>query len=48
MIKKGKFIQGDSKYTAYDITLEDIKILRTSDLNLIKWRAIIRAVALII
>lgn len=48
MIKKGKFIQGDSKYKAYDITLEDIKILKASDLNLIKWRAIIRAVALII
>lgn len=48
MIDKGKFIQGDSKYTAYDITLEDIEILRTSDLNLIKWRAIIRAVVVII
>lgn len=48
MIEKGKFIQGDSEYKAYDITLEDIKVLRTNDLNLIKWRAIIRAVALII
>lgn len=39
-IENNKFIQGDNEYEAYDITVEDIKILRSNDLNLIKWSAI--------
>jgi len=41
IIENNKFIQGDNEYEAYDITAEDIKILRSNDLNSIKWSAII-------
>ncbi len=36
-----KFFQDNNEFKAHEITIKDIKILRTNDLDLIKWSAII-------
>ncbi len=40
-INEGKFIQGENEFQAFDINVEDIRVLRTIDLNSIKWSALI-------
>ncbi|WP_346877814.1 ABC transporter ATP-binding protein [Clostridium sp. UBA5712] len=36
-----KFFQDNNEFKAHEITIKDIKVLRTNDLDLIKWSAII-------